>query len=44
MEYKTLENPIFQLLNKIFKRTNKTKNISIEKNILLNDARIETAA
>lgn len=44
MEYKAIENPIFQLLNNIFKRTNKTKNISIEKNILLNDARIEAAA
>ena len=42
MEYQAIKNPIFKSLNNIFTRTNNANNISIEKNILINDARIES--
>nr|QGT49724.1 hypothetical protein Melaina855_1110 [uncultured Candidatus Melainabacteria bacterium] len=43
-EYKAIKNSVFQTLDKIFKKINSSNNISIEKNILINDARIESAA
>jgi|InofroStandDraft_1065614.scaffolds.fasta_scaffold00013_182 hypothetical protein len=43
-EFKAINNFTFNMLNKVFTRTNKAQTMSIEKNILLNTTRIESPA
>ena len=43
VETEALNNSIFRMLNNIFKKVNNNAGTPIEKNILLNDARFESA-